>query len=194
MDFHRIKQVLESQHTLAPHEWKGVVLFLCNEEHVFLIKRSEQMPTHSGQVAFVGGHKHEHETDSWLVALREFEEETHHSGDVIEFLGYLHPVMTARSQPILPVMAHLKISTTEFLKDIKSNGEWDDIIAYPWAELIEESNWEFAWRHSLSSVPVMFHTIRPKTFLPIEKNVKSHILWGATASIIWNFLRLYFKP
>src|SRR5665647_1876927 len=143
MDFHRIKKILEPQHTLLPHEWKGAVLFLCNEEYVFLIKRSEKMPTHGGQVAFVGGHKQANEDDPWTVAQREYEEETNHSRKSISFLGYLPPVMTARMQPIIPVMVKLEIPTDQFLKEVKSNGEWDDILAYPWSELTLENHWEF---------------------------------------------------
>jgi 8-oxo-dGTP pyrophosphatase MutT (NUDIX family) len=193
MNFHRIKQILNPHHTLSPHEWKGAVLFLCNEDHVFLIKRSESMPTHSGQVAFVGGHKKEDELDPWTVIQREFEEETHHSPQCIEFLGYLPVIHTARAQAIVPVMAKLVIPTAQFLKEVKSNGEWDDIMAYPWEELMVEDQWEFAWRHGYSKWPVLFHTIKSGTFLPLEKNDQPHLLWGATASMIWGFLRLYFK-
>jgi 8-oxo-dGTP pyrophosphatase MutT (NUDIX family) len=192
MDFHRIKNVL-TQHTPAPHEWKGAVLFLCNEDHVFLIKRSESMPTHSGQIAFVGGHKKDIETP-WDVAQREFEEETHHARGCLELLGFLPLVMTARNQPIVPVVARLSIPTAQFLAEVKSNGEWDDILAYPWSELIQEERWEFAWRHGYTQSPVMFHAIREGTYLPLETNVKPHLLWGATAHMIWNLLHLYFKP
>jgi 8-oxo-dGTP pyrophosphatase MutT (NUDIX family) len=195
MNFHRIKEILSNQHTLLPHEWKGAVLFLCNEDYVFLIKRSEVMPTHSGQIAFVGGHRHVNEDDPWIVAQREFEEETNHSREVIEFLGILPMVMTARLQPIVPVMAKLKTPTDQFLKEIQSNGEWDDVIAYPWSHLLEEESWDFAWRHGEVKSPVMFHSIRPGTYLPLESNSKPHILWGATATMIWSFLKLYYyKP
>jgi 8-oxo-dGTP pyrophosphatase MutT (NUDIX family) len=192
MDFHRIKKVL-SHHTHLKDEWKGAVLFLLNEDHVFLIKRSENMPTHGGQIAFVGGHKQAGEITPWEVAQREFEEETHHSRDTLEFLGYLPVVMTARQQPIVPVMARLNIPTAQFLSEIKSNGEWDDVLAYPWSELMKEEAWEYAWRHGESSSAVMFHPIRIGTYLPLEQNGKAHLLWGATAGMIWSFLRLYFN-
>lgn len=191
MDFHRIKNVL-FQHTLKDSEWKGAVLFLCNEEHVFLIKRSENMPTHGGQIAFVGGHKKESEIDPWIVAQREFEEETGHERNCIEYLGCLPVVMTARMQPIIPVLAKLTMPTAKFLEEVKSNGEWDDILAYPWTELIQEQNWEYAWRHGNSSSAVMFHPIKSGSYLPLEFNHKPHLLWGATAGMIWSFLRLYF--
>jgi 8-oxo-dGTP pyrophosphatase MutT (NUDIX family) len=193
MDFHRIKNIL-LKHTLNDSEWKGAVLFLCNEEHVFLIKRSEDMPTHGGQIAFVGGHKILGELDPWIVAQREFEEETHFSGDCVEYLGCLPMVMTARLQPIIPVVAKLTMSTSQFLTEVKSNGEWDDILAYPWSELTQEKNWEYAWRHGFNSQSaVMFHPIKAGSYLHLENNTKPHLLWGATANMIWTFLRLYFN-
>lgn len=152
------------------------------------------MPTHGGQMAFVGGHKQNHESDPWIVAQREFEEETSLSRDQIEFLGYLPIVMTARLQPIVPVLSKLLISTEDFLKQVKSNGEWDDVIVYPWKELSREENWEFAWRNGFARVPVLYHPIRKGTFLNLTQNYHTHLLWGATASMVWDFLRLYYGP
>jgi 8-oxo-dGTP pyrophosphatase MutT (NUDIX family) len=195
MDFQRIKKVL-SQDTLNFPEWKGAVLFLCNEDHVFLIKRSDNMPTHGGQIAFVGGHRKETEFDPWIAAAREYEEETHHSSrETLEFLGILPVVMTARMQPIVPVVARLTMPTAQFLKEVRSNGEWDDMLAYPWEEILNEGSWEYANRFGYGKQAIMFHPIRSGTYLPLENNQKFHLLWGATAQMIWKFLRLYFdKP
>lgn len=193
MDFHRIKDKLQTQHTLSPDEWKGAVLFLFNDQHVIFIKRSEKMPTHGGQIAFVGGHKKLGETDPWVVAQREFEEETGFSRSVIDFTAYLPVVMTARLQPIVPVLGKLLVSTEEFLSDVQSNGEWDDCLAYPWAELMREENWEYGFRNGYSRTPVLFHPIRRGTFIPKSFEFHSHLLWGATASMVWDFLRLYFS-
>jgi 8-oxo-dGTP pyrophosphatase MutT (NUDIX family) len=193
MDLHRIKKILKQDNTLSISEWKGAVLFLCNSESLFLIKRSEKMPTHGGQIAFVGGHRTVEETDPWIVAQREFEEETNHSSSIINFLGYLPVVLTARMQPIVPVVAELKMTTAEFLKDVKSNGEWDDIIAYSWKELIKEENWEYAWRNGFGRSAVMFHPIRKGTYIAVDPPTRSYLLWGATASMVWDFLHLYFE-
>lgn len=151
------------------------------------------MPTHGGQIAFVGGHKKPHETDAWIVAQREFEEETHLKADVLEYVGCLPVVMTARLQPIVPVLAKLRIPTAQFFEEVKSNGEWEDILAYPWEELLKEENWEFAWRQGYGKSPVMFHPIKSGSYLPLEKNLKPHLLWGATAGMIWSFFRMYFN-
>jgi 8-oxo-dGTP pyrophosphatase MutT (NUDIX family) len=192
MDFHRIKNIL-LQHTPDSSEWKGAVLFLCNEDYVFFIKRSQSMPTHSGQIAFFGGHKQKDEVHPFDVASREYQEETQLSKDTIECLGFLPGVMTARMQPIIPVLAKLQIPTDEFLGQIKSNGEWDLSFAYPWKELMTEEAWQFAWRHGYSKSAVMFHTLKSSYSVSLEQNVKDHLLWGATAQMIWNFLKLYFN-
>lgn len=151
------------------------------------------MPTHGGQMAFVGGHKKDGEESAWVVAQREFEEETGLEARVLEFLGYLPVVMTARLQPIVPVMARLSLSTQEFMQTVKSNGEWDDCIAYPWTELVIEKNWEFAWRFGHGKFPVLFHPVKRGTFIPKSNDFHTHLLWGATASMVWDFLRLYYK-
>ena len=151
------------------------------------------MPTHGGQIAFVGGHKHVDEINPWDVAQREFEEETGRPREIIEFIGYLPVVLTAHLQPIVPVMVKLAISGQEFLEKAKSNGEWVDLVAYPWEKLIDEKNWEFGWRKGFISSPVMFHTIKASTFNSPNGHKHPHLLWGATASMIWDFLRLYFS-
>jgi 8-oxo-dGTP pyrophosphatase MutT (NUDIX family) len=193
MDFHRIRQVVHHEHTLHSNEWKGAVLFLCNEEHVFFIKRAETMPTHGGQIGFIGGHKKEDEINPWEVAQREFEEETSLDRTVINFLGYLPIVMTARLQPIVPVMGKLLISSSAFMKNVKSNGEWDDCIAYPWTELTVEESWEFAWRNGYTKSPVLFHAMRRGSYTPKTHDLHTHLLWGATACMVWDLLHLYYR-
>lgn len=182
MDLHRIKSLLQKEHTLSPDKWKGAVVFLCSEDQVIFIKRSEQMPTHSGQVAFIGGHKLTHELDPWISAQREFTEETGLQSTLIEFMGYLPVIMTARMQAIVPVMARLTISVEEFLLRAQSNGEWDVMIPYSWEELCREKDWQYAWRNGYTRSPILFRQMRPT----------GHLLWGATAAIVWDLLRRYF--
>lgn len=152
------------------------------------------MPTHGGQIAFVGGHKKDSETNPWSVAEREFVEETGFHHETIEFLGYLPLVFTARLQPIVPVMGRLLVETEVFLENISSNGEWDECLLYPWAELRVEKNWEFAWRNGNSRSPVLFHTMRGENLISRNQSQRTHLLWGATAFMVWDFLRLYYGP
>lgn len=151
------------------------------------------MPSHAGQVAFVGGHRQAGEASPWEVAQREYEEEMHLSRETIGFLGYLPTVMTARGQTIAPVIGELKISLNDFMMEVKSNGEWDEIIVYPWSKLVIEETWEFARRFGdHEATPVMFHTIKSGSYITHGNNDKPHILWGATAGMIWSLLKRYF--
>ena len=159
------------------------MVFLCDDEKVIFIKRSETMPTHSGQIAFFGGHKLAHEHDPWISAQREFSEETGLDSTTIEFMGYLPVIMTSRLQAIVPVMAKLTIPMEKFIQKAKSNGEWDVLIPYNWEDLCREKDWQYAWRNGYTRSPVLFHPMRPHT----------HLLWGATASIVWDVLRRYFS-
>jgi 8-oxo-dGTP pyrophosphatase MutT (NUDIX family) len=191
MNIDQFKKFLQQEHTLTTDMWKGAVLFLVTSSHVIFIKRSNSMPTHPGQIAFIGGHRLKHESDPWITVLREYTEETNLDYSKLDFLGYLPAIMTARLQPIVPVMAKLNISLEEFFRDVKSNGEWDEILAYPWSELLIGENWNFAWRNGYSRGAIHFHTIKgPSCY---ESRPHSHLLWGATAGMVWDFLRLYFK-
>lgn len=152
------------------------------------------MPTHGGQIAFLGGYKKDAETSPWNVAEREFEEETGFHKKNIEILGHLPIVMTSRLQPIVPVVGKLLLESRTFLENIASNGEWDECLAYPWSELGTEKNWEFAWRNGYSKVPVLFHAMKRESLVSKNRIENSHLIWGATAHMVWDFLRLYYGP
>ena len=49
-------------------KWSGAVLFLVVEEKLVFIKRSETMPTHRGQIGFMGGHKLSDESNPFETA------------------------------------------------------------------------------------------------------------------------------
>ncbi len=194
IDFAYLKKNLIQSHTFLNNLWEGSVLFLCDETHIYLIKRSITMPTHSGQLAFIGGYKKSGEISPWEVAIREFFEETSLPSTNIEFLGYLPIVFTARNVPIIPIFTKLKISRESFLRTAKSNGEWDLIIAYSWGDLFNENRWEFAWRHGRMMSPVLFHMLQQGNYYSTindqENKNGSLLLWGATAQIVWSLLQL----
>jgi 8-oxo-dGTP pyrophosphatase MutT (NUDIX family) len=193
MEIERIKKII-SQQTPELENWKGAVLFLFNESEIFLIQRAEHMPSHAGQIAFFGGHKQQDETSPFEVVLREFEEESGISSKQVELLGFLPMVMTARMQPVIPVLGYLKLSRESFFEQLKSNGEWDKCLAYPWDKLKQQGLWQFAWRHGYTRSAVMFHAILPGTYNSSIGKEQGHLLWGATAQMVWSLLGLYFKP
>ncbi len=153
------------------------------------------MPTHAGQMAFFGGHKKDHETHPFQVAEREFSEESGFSAAAIRIEGLLNPVRTARSQPIVPVVAELLLPLDEFLVQVKSNGEWDELLAVPWSELQHEKQWSWGVfngkvPHSILLTPIMAGRHRQHR----GDSSRTHVLWGATARMVWDYLALYYQP
>ncbi|MFP5492562.1 MAG: NUDIX hydrolase [Bacteriovoracia bacterium] len=174
--------------------WAGSSVLLTNETHLILIKRSLQMPTHAGQMAFFGGHKKSDETHPFEVACREFTEESGLHAKNIECLGVLPPVFTARAQAIVPVVATLSMSLEGFLQSAVSNGEWDDLLAVPWSELNNPENWSWGLFNGRTTHKVLMTPIRARHYLHHKNQTdKTHILWGATARMIWNYLALYYQ-
>ena len=174
--------------------WSGASVLLRTDEHLILIKRSLSMPTHPGQMAFIGGHKKSGELHPYEVALREFEEESSHSREVIECVGMLKPVFTARGQPIVPVVANLKLDARSFLEGAKSNGEWDHMIALPWEKINRPEFWNFAEVRSHSTYQILMTTIAARSYLHhANQNDADFVLWGATARMLWTYLALYYQ-
>ncbi len=191
IDLSLLRNNYSFEHNFSGDEWKGAVLFLVDRDYVYLIKRSESMPSHSGQIAFFGGHKKDNELTPEEVALREFEEETSLPRSSLDIYGVLKPVYTARLTPVIPVLAELKMSSSTFLNESVSNGEWDLLLAYNWKNLFDKEKWYFAWRNGLSRSPVLFHNISKNAYQSKNLNQQDQLLWGATAQMIWNFLKIY---
>ena len=82
----------------------GVLLAILPSEHgyeVLYTLRSQELPSHKGQVAFPGG-KHSEEDNSLLVtALREAEEEVGISPGDVEVLGSLDDVYTMATDYVI---------------------------------------------------------------------------------------------
>jgi coenzyme A diphosphatase NUDT7 len=174
--------------------WSGASVLLRTEEHLILIKRSLSMPTHPGQMAFIGGYKKSDELHPFEVAQREFEEESAHHRDAIKCVGVLRPVYTARGQPIVPVVAELMVDVQTFLQQAKSNGEWDHMIALPWDKINRPEFWNYAEVRSHSTYQILMTTIAAKSYLHhAEKNDADFVLWGATARMLWTYLALYYQ-
>ncbi len=172
--------------------WAGASLLLTSPTHLIFIKRSQSMPTHAGQMAFFGGHKKESEQHPFEVARREFVEESGLAEKNIECVGVLAPVMTARAQPIVPVVATLRMSPEDFLTAARSNGEWEDLVAVPWSELRNEAIWDWGYFNGPRVYKVLTLPLHAGRYLHFRgDNSRSYVLWGATARMVWNYLSIY---
>lgn len=157
----------------------GVVCLLFKRDEILFIRRSELMPTHKGDIAFIGGHLNE--SESILEgAHREFQEETSLSLEHINFLGYLNPVVTSRFKGIHVCCFEILIEKKKFLSEVRSNGEWEDIFFISYKRFLNQKNWSFSY--------IRKGDIKKKIYFCDINNSKRN-LWGMTASIVFNIFK-----
>lgn len=77
------------------------------ETHVWLIRRTETMSSHRGQVAFPGGKRDPEDRDSMVTAVREVHEELGFAPESIDILGRLDDVPTTTGFVITPYVGWL---------------------------------------------------------------------------------------
>lgn len=151
------------------------------------------MPTHAGQIGFIGGHKSASDKSPIDTALREFEEETDVSKSLIEIIGVMQKTATSTQSTILPVIGYIDEEPSEFIGKLKSNGEWDEAILVPYSYIREVNRWTYgrAVREN-SEYKINFCTIHEGDFLSnrVSGDSQSHVLWGATAQMVWNFFKI----
>ncbi len=142
------------------------------EPSVLLTKRSDNMPTHAGQISFPGGRVHSGDASLIDTALRELEEETGIRREFVSVGGFLDPYETVNSGfMILPVVGFVREGFTLHV----SSREVAEIFEVPLEYLCNTNNRS---RMSVEHQGVIreFHTI------PFA----GHTIWGATAEIIVN--------
>jgi 8-oxo-dGTP pyrophosphatase MutT (NUDIX family) len=175
--------------------WSGAVCVICVENSILYIKRSESMPTHKGQLAFIGGHKNAEDKTPADTAFRELEEELGLSSKDFSFKGLIPVVKTSSKHIIVPVLLECHLDKETILKKIKPNSEWTNLYLVPFSNLLNPTSWSYAIRtKSKSATTLLFCAIRLKDaacYNPTEK--LSQLLWGATARMTWNLLKIATK-
>ena len=143
-----------------------------DEPSILLTKRSDDMPTHAGQISFPGGRVHAGDESLVDTALRELEEETGIGREFVTVGGFLDPYETVNSGfMILPVVGFVREGFT-----LHANAqEVAEIFEAPLEYLCDPKNRS---RMSVERQGVLreFHTI------PFA----GHTIWGATAEMIVN--------
>ncbi len=193
LDTNKLKEHLVDSSENINFNWGGVTLCLIVEDSLLFIERSETMPSHKGQIAFIGGHKKEGESP-YDAAKREFEEESSFNAEILEFLGVSTPVYTSFDTQVVPVIGKIEMDKKTFLRQVKSNGEWDEVFFVRLTDLLDLSTWHHAWRRGIKSEnSLLFRPLLGGSYISRGDNSKHRLLWGATARMVWNFLRLIKK-
>jgi 8-oxo-dGTP pyrophosphatase MutT (NUDIX family) len=144
---------------------------------LLLTRRSADMPTHSGQIAFPGGRRQAEDEDAIATALREAREEVGLDPALVQVLGASDPYETVtrfRVTPIVGLVAHEAV----FQADPR---EVAAIFEVPFAHFMDPANHH---RHS--------RDYNGQTRYYYAMPYRDHYVWGATAGMLRAlYLRLY---
>tara|TARA_Y100000768_G_scaffold362990_1_gene322238 strand:+ start:2087 stop:2674 length:588 start_codon:yes stop_codon:yes gene_type:complete len=149
-----------------------------NGTEIILTIRSNDLPSHAGQISFPGGKVDAEDKNPVDTAYREAFEEIGLSEKHIKRIGYLDITTTGTNYMILPVVGLIDI---DFLPKINRN-EVEDIIYLP-LEFIEQKN-------NLKYVDKEFNGTRKSFYL---YQYKEYSIWGATARILKTLSERFFQ-
>jgi 8-oxo-dGTP pyrophosphatase MutT (NUDIX family) len=138
---------------------------------VLLTQRTEDMPSHAGQIAFPGGRVQANDADAVATALRETEEEVGLSPQFVEVLGAVDRYHTGTGFEITPVVGLVAPGFTARADP----REVADVFEVPLAHFLDERN------HRLDS---RLYQGRERRYyaMPYGKRY----IWGATAGMLKN--------
>jgi len=134
--------------------------------HVLLTERSEEVNFHKGQVCFPGGTREPSDSSLLQTALREVEEEIGLNAEDVEILGEFGDSVTLTSNYVISPFVAFIPHPYPFKADGR---EIREIFSVPLAFLMDEVN----FRQD-----------------SCEYEYDGHIIWGATAGILKQFVDL----
>jgi 8-oxo-dGTP pyrophosphatase MutT (NUDIX family) len=138
---------------------------------VLLTQRTEDMPSHAGQIAFPGGRKQAEDVDAKDTALRETEEEVGISRTFVEVVGEVDHYRTGTGYEIAPVVG---IVTPGFTIHADPR-EVADVFEVPLSHFLDAQN----------------HRIDSRVWQGRERRYYAmpygdRYIWGATAGMLKN--------
>lgn len=159
-----------------PEAWRpaSVLVPLVRREPaitVLLTQRTEDMPSHAGQIAFPGGRRQAEDIDATATALRETEEEVGLTRDFIEVIGSMDQYRTGTGYEITPIVG---IVTPGFTMRADPR-EVADVFEVPLDHFLDERN----------------HRIDSRVWQGRERRYYAmpygeRYIWGATAGMLKN--------
>lgn len=146
------------------------------EYHILLTRRTQKVEHHKGQISFPGGARHEDDKGLMDTALRETFEEIGVQPEDVEILGEMDNMGTLTSNylvtpfvGIIPYPYELRVNRDEI----------DELLEVPLSALADERN----HREEV-------YVIEGIEFKATMFDYGGHVIWGATARILEQFLDL----
>ena len=134
--------------------------------HVLFTERSEEVDFHKGQVCFPGGTREPSDSSLLQTALREIEEEISLKAKDVEILGEFDDSVTLTSNYVISPFVALIPHPYPLKADAR---EIREIFSVPLSFLMDEANF------------------KQESY---EYEYEGHIIWGATARILRQFIDL----
>jgi len=159
----------------------GVLLLLYDadgETHLLFTKRTELVEHHKGEICFPGGRQEAGDDDLFATAVRETFEEVGISPAHMERIGQLDDIVSRGSNFVIsPFVGFLTTAAPYHYSH--ADHEVDEILEIPLAHLLDETNGGVELRHlDGQDIEMPFYRFH------------GHVIWGATARILAQFLRL----
>lgn len=136
---------------------------------IILTQRSNNLPSHAGQISFPGGKVDAKDESPVDTAYREANEEIGLSREEIEHLGYLDITTTGTNFMILPVVASI---SNNFVPKLNNN-EVDSLVYLPLSYIADSNNLKLMNREINGE---------DRTFFVYEYD--NYFIWGATARLL----------
>ena len=139
------------------------------EIQIILTQRSNNLPSHAGQISFPGGKVDLKDESPVDTAYREANEEIGLSREKIEHLGYLDITTTGTDFMILPVVASI---SSNFVPKL-NNDEVESLVYLPLNFIADTNNLQLMNKEINGD---------NRTFFVYEYD--NYFIWGATARLL----------
>ncbi len=146
-----------------------------------LIQRPTEKGPHSNQISLPGGSFEEKDKDYLKTALREANEEIGIPESEVRILGKLTPLYI----PVSKFLVHPYVGYLEKVPEFKVDvDEVETLLLFHLNDFLNPNNKTNHW------VTVYKNWIPLKLYVPVFR-IHDHIIWGATAMIMNEFITIY---
>ena len=149
------------------------ILISTPDPRVVFTKRTDTLSRHAGEISFPGGLADDGE-DAASAALREAEEELGLAPRDVQLVGSLPPVHTKVTGILIVPFVGLLEKEPQFTPNADEIAE---ILEFPLSHLMATGA-EAEFEHE------------GRSFRTHVYEVNGHVIWGATARILWSFVEL----